>query len=220
MAKAFQSERSHDSDAGAVIFRVYVPPGLNNEFMDKWDMYIGKPASKAKGNIKIVLVQPTVSNALHYSYSEWEDMDDFACFYKSKDACDFHDYLAENDIKFEIDFLTRVSGSDQEQSSSKNRKSHIFPVLNIITVKPHHAENFIDVFMDAEQETKRENGNEAYHLSRVVNTNDKFYLYGAWTSEEAWKDHRDSSHVRKLANWAEKHDVVFMESPLMRLGMY
>lgn len=40
--------------------------------------------------------------------------------------------------------------------------------------------------MEAEQETKRENSNEAYTLDRVVTTNDKFYLYGVWTSEEAW----------------------------------
>lgn len=40
-------------------------------------------------------------------------MEDFACYFKSKDSQDFTDYLADRDIKWELDVLRRVSGTDQ-----------------------------------------------------------------------------------------------------------
>jgi len=140
-------------------------------------------------------------------------MEDFLNFKHSKDAMNFFDCVGSHDIKFELQLLTDSTGMiDKKGNSGSGKKS--FTVLSLIVVKPSKVMDFVKTWQDAAEKVMDENDNEVYHLAKLATHNDQFYLYGSWASEDAWKDHVESDHIHKLAQWTDKNDVVYFNSPL------
>jgi len=99
-------------------------------------------------------------------------------------------------------------------------KSEGWAVLSTVIVKPHVAESFKDAWNSAADKVVEENGNVVYSLRRIATVNDRYYVYGSWVSENAWKDHLEADHIRRLSEFAQKNDVVYFESPLKGLFKY
>lgn len=63
--------------------------------------------------------------------------------------------------------------------------------------------------------TVNEEGNKDYYLLKPITDNVSYYIYGSWSSGEAYKEHLKSDHTKKLLEFDFKKGVVFTIQPLL-----
>lgn len=214
-------ELPEGSQPALIFFKFVVPPTKSEDFIAKWNQYIGKPAHEAQGNIQVHLNLPIVTNAIYTDYSEWQSYADFIKFAKGHESTSFVKYVEENDIRWDFESFVNATGSQERgKGLAAWAGKDAWEVLTTVTLKPSLTKEWLSVWRDVAKTTQEENGNLVYSLRRTIENNYKFYVYGMWESEDAWKEHVKSSHIRKLAQWAIKHDVIYFESPLLNLDQY
>ena len=63
--------------------------------------------------------------------------------------------------------------------------------------------------------TINEEGNKNYYLLKPILDNVSYYIYGSWTSGEAYREHLRSDHTKKLLEFDFKKGIVFNIEPLL-----
>ncbi|KAL3155757.1 hypothetical protein ABBQ32_012774 [Trebouxia sp. C0010 RCD-2024] len=101
------------------------------------------------------------------------------------------------------------------ESLQKSEEESPANVLIKYLVPPPVSEEFIEVFKSVKDATVNEEGNKDYYLLKPITDNVSYYIYGRWTSGEAYKEHLKSDHTKKLLEFDFKKGVVFTIQPLL-----
>lgn len=64
-------------------------------------------------------------------------------------------------------------------------------------------------------ETKKEEGCKDYYLLKPITDNITYYIFGRWTSKEAYADHFKSDHTKRLLEFDQDKGIVFYIQPLL-----
>jgi len=99
----------------------------------------------------------------------------------------------------------------RSQLSKQKDNAHI---LITYKVDPSDADNFVEQWVKAAEQTVEEKGNQIYSLRKVATDNTHWYTYGTWDSMSDYLDHLESKHVSKLLEYFDDEDIIYFIQPL------
>lgn len=202
-----------------VAFKYIVPPCATEDFIDAWKDLESRTV-KDQGNIIFDLKKTEIDNFMFLEYAEWESGQDFYDHFESKHVEDFANFCAEHGITWLLRPLKPVIDDPDTPSRRVARKGdeRLAHVLIRYFVPADKHETFMDAFEDTARKTWKEPGNRIFSLRKSATDNVQFWGYGTWESMEDFVDHFKSDHVRDLKQFARDNDIVWMLSPLYKIG--
>lgn len=128
----------------------------------------------------------------------------------------FQDFIEDSGTTWNMEVLSKIEDQD---TLSKNRKrkdvtSESFHELTYLEVQPEFQDEFVDLWRDVALDTIDEKANQVYSLHRVKETNYQFYVFGIWDSLDDYIDHYESKHIRKLRDFTNEQNILWIRQPL------
>lgn len=88
-------------------------------------------------------------------------------------------------------------------------------VLIKYLVPPPVQQEFIEVFQNVKDETKKEEGCEDYYLLKPITDNITYYIIGRWSSAEAYTAHFQADYTKRLLEFDTNKGIVFYIQPFL-----
>jgi quinol monooxygenase YgiN len=207
-----------------MVMRYRIPPSLHDKFMDAW-YKMEKDVAKEDNVKRYNLMKTMQDNVEFVTYGEWHCMADYMEHYHAKHTRDFLDFMAKNDLTWEIFPLKNVTDTKHEMRDKKTVADQDDPnnrqpahIMFHFHAHPSVKNKFIDAWEDMAKGTWDEKSNIVYSLRKVTTNNHHFWGIGVWESMSDFLDHKDSKHVNEFHKFAEKHDVLWYFEPVYPLG--
>jgi quinol monooxygenase YgiN len=195
--------------------RFRVSPSAKNDFIDNWKQFEDK-ALDDEGLNMMSLHKTYNDNIFFFQYSEWDSVKDLMRHLDSDHWEKFQDFIEDSGTTWNMEVLSKIEDQD---TLSKNRKrkdvtSESFHELTYLEVQPEFQDEFVDLWRDVALDTIDEKANQVYSLHRVKETNYQFYVFGIWDSLDDYIDHYESKHIRKLRDFTNEQNILWIRQPL------
>lgn len=201
-------------------FKYEVPPSMHKDFINAWQK-VEQATMDEKGVRMYDLKKDKDSNTCFYVYGEWETMADYMDHFKSDYVQDFIKFMEQQDIMYDMCLMKDVtdekpmSGQPKRRGAGPGEGAH---VIMKFTVPPSMNQDFVDTWTDTAKDVWEEDGNIMYTLRKVMTTNYKYYVFGAWDSFDAYMEHLESEHHKRLHSFFADKDITFEKTCVEKLG--
>lgn len=235
-ARAVSADNHHDKgseyfDRRAFVgIRYKIPPSLHDDFIKAWRKMEADVAKESHVDY-YGLTKTMQDNHEFVTYGEWKTMMDYMDHYHSKHTRQFLDFLADNNLTWDMYPLKNVTSikdemrgrrivpsmrSDAEEEGRKEQKmAHIMFHYHM---EPCVKDDFIKAWEECAKDAWKDKGNVMYSLRKVTTNNHHFLGWGMWDSYDDFMDHLDSKHLKHFKKFCEKNDVLWYFDPVFQLG--